>query len=273
RPRLPRLRDRDPDEHPRRQGGTARTGGPQLRARPHLRAEQPARGARRHARAEDDLPGVAAQAHRPPGRAGRSIRGRPRRGMRTSVVICVYTKERWDDIREAVESVRAQRRQPHELILVVDYNPDLQLELKKAYPDAIVVENTHEKGLSGGKNTGAETATGDIVAYLDDDAVADPGWLEALEGGFQSPEVVGVGGRTVPRWATGGRPRWFPGEFDWTVGCTYTGMPTVRAPVINVMGGNAAFRREVIGEVGGFHTGIGRSVQGRKNRPLGCEET
>lgn len=193
--------------------------------------------------------------------------------MRTSVVICVYTKERWDDIREAIESVRAQRRQPHELILVVDYNPDLHLELKKAYPDAIVVENIHEKGLSGGKNTGAETATGDIVAYLDDDAVADPGWLEALEEGFQTPEVVGVGGRTVPRWATGSRPRWFPGEFDWTVGCTYTGMPTVRAPIRNVMGGNAAFRREVIGAVGGFHTGIGRSVQGRKNRPLGCEET
>ena len=39
------------------------------------------------------------------------------------------------------------------------------------------------------------------------------------------------------------------------------------------MGGNAAFRGEVVGEVGGFHTGIGRSVQGRKSRPLGCEET
>jgi hypothetical protein len=39
------------------------------------------------------------------------------------------------------------------------------------------------------------------------------------------------------------------------------------------MGGNAAFRREVVSEVGGFHSGIGRSVQGRKSRPLGCEET
>ncbi|MBG0825086.1 glycosyltransferase family 2 protein [Planomonospora sp. ID91781] len=193
--------------------------------------------------------------------------------MKISVVICVYTEDRWEDIREAVESVERQRRKPYEVILVVDHNPDLHLRLKQEYPGAIVVENAHEQGLSGGKNTGAATASGDVVAYLDDDAVAEPGWLEALEEGFQDPAVVGVGGSTRPLWAAGRRPRWFPPEFDWTVGCTYVGMPTVRAPIRNVMGGNAAFRREVVGAAGGFHTGIGRSVQGRRSRPLGCEET
>ncbi|MBB2911150.1 glycosyltransferase involved in cell wall biosynthesis [Streptosporangium becharense] len=193
--------------------------------------------------------------------------------MKSSVVICVYTEERWEDIRAAVESVENQRRKPHEIILVVDYNPDLHLRLKREYPHAVVVENTQEKGLSGGKNTGAAIATGDIVAYLDDDAVAEPGWLEALEEGFQDPSVVGVGGLTRPLWASGRRPGWYPHEFDWTVGCTYRGMPTKRAPIRNVMGGNAAFRRQLVGDVGGFHTGIGRSVQGRKPRPLGCEET
>ncbi|WP_329084636.1 MULTISPECIES: glycosyltransferase family 2 protein [unclassified Streptosporangium] len=193
--------------------------------------------------------------------------------MRSSVVICVYTEDRWEDIRAAVESVQNQTHEPHEIILVVDYNPDLHLRLKKEYPGAIVVENAQEKGLSGGKNTGAATASGDIVAYLDDDAVAEPGWLEALEEGFQDPTIVGVGGQTRPLWGIGHRPGWYPHEFDWTVGCSYLGMPTERARIRNVMGGNAAFRREVIGGVGGFHTGIGRSVQGRKPRPLGCEET
>ncbi|MER5644507.1 glycosyltransferase family 2 protein [Streptosporangium sp. NPDC002524] len=195
--------------------------------------------------------------------------------MRSSVVICVYTEDRWDDIRAAVESVENQTHEPHEIILVVDYNPDLHLRLKKEYPGAIVVENAQEKGLSGGKNTGAATASGDIVAYLDDDAVAEPGWLEALEEGFQDPTIVGVGGLTRPLWgtATGRRPGWYPHEFDWTIGCSYLGMPKERARIRNVMGGNAAFRREAIGGVGGFHTGIGRSVQGRKPRPLGCEET
>ncbi|MEV4111101.1 glycosyltransferase family 2 protein [Nonomuraea sp. NPDC049695] len=193
--------------------------------------------------------------------------------MNTSVVICVYTEERWEDIRQAVESVESQTRPAYELILVVDHNPDLHLKLKHAYPQATVVANTHEKGLSGGKNTGVATANGEIVAFLDDDAVADAGWLEALEEGFQVTGVVGVGGRTDPLWASGRRPQWFPYEFDWTVGCTYRGMPEVRAPIRNVMGGNAAFLRDVVSEVGGFHSGIGRSVQGRKSRPLGCEET
>ncbi|MGV9777925.1 glycosyltransferase family 2 protein [Streptosporangium sp. NPDC003464] len=193
--------------------------------------------------------------------------------MRSSVVICVYTEERWEDIRAAVASVEGQRRRPYEIILVVDHNPDLHLRLKQEYPGMTVVANTHEKGLSGGKNTGAATASGDIVAYLDDDAVAEPGWLEALEEGFQDPTIVGVGGLTRPLWATGHRPRWLPHEFDWTVGCAYRGMPTRRARIRNVMGGNAAFRREAVGEIGGFHTGMGRSVQGRRSRPLGCEET
>jgi glucosyl-dolichyl phosphate glucuronosyltransferase len=193
--------------------------------------------------------------------------------IRASVVICVYTADRTNDIREAVESVRGQTLPAHELILVVDHNPDLHLVLKDAYRDAVVVENGRERGLSGGRNTGVDIATGDIVAFLDDDAVASPGWLAAFAEHFADLAVAGVGGFTRPLWLTGARPRWFPEEFNWVVGCSYRGMPTERARIRNVMGGNAAFRREVIGEVGGFSTAIGRKVQGRKSRPLGCEET
>ncbi|MBO3748252.1 glycosyltransferase family 2 protein [Streptosporangiaceae bacterium NEAU-GS5] len=192
--------------------------------------------------------------------------------MKISVVVCVYTEDRWDDIRQAVWSVRAQGRPAHELIVVVDHNPDLHVKLKSEYPDAIVVENAYARGLSGGKNTGVDLATGDLVAFLDDDGVADPGWLEAFAACFADPAVVAVGGLTTPLWATG-RPRWFPEEFDWTVGCTYRGMPAERAPIRNPMGGNACFLRSVFAEVGGFSSDIGRNVQGRRSRPLGCEET
>jgi len=193
--------------------------------------------------------------------------------IRISVVICVYTEDRWGDIRDAVDSVRGQTLPAHEVILVVDHNPDLHLKLKDAYRDAIVIENTQERGLSGGRNTGVAIATGDVAAFLDDDAVAAPGWLAAFAEQFRDPAVTGVGGLTRPLWLTGERPRWFPEEFNWVVGCSYRGMPTRRARIRNVMGGNAAFRREVIAPVGGFSTAIGRNVQGRKSRPLGCEET
>ena len=62
RPRLRRLRGRDPDEHPRRQGRAARCTRCQPRALPDPRREQPARRPRRHPGAEDHHPGVAAPA-------------------------------------------------------------------------------------------------------------------------------------------------------------------------------------------------------------------
>jgi GT2 family glycosyltransferase len=186
-----------------------------------------------------------------------------------SVVICAHSEDRWDATLEAVASVRQQSLAAAETILVVDHNPALQARLASALPDVVVTENREEQGLSGGRNTGIALAHGEVVAFLDDDAVADTRWLEFLTDSYTDPAVTGVGGLTMPRWQTR-RPSWFPDEFAWVVGCTYLGMPTSRAPVRNLHGGNASFRREVFGAVGGFRSGIGRSAS---KRPLGCEET
>ncbi len=185
-----------------------------------------------------------------------------------SVVICVYTEDRWDDVRAAVASVRAQHTEPHEIIVVVDHNPALYERLKSALPDVVVVENRQARGLSGGKNTGIAVARGDLVAFLDDDAVAEPDWLRFLGAPYAEENVLGVGGLTRPLWETE-RPAWFPEEFDWVVGCTFVG----REPgqVRNLLGGNASFRREAFDIAGGFPSHLGRSAA--KQRPLGCEET
>jgi len=190
-------------------------------------------------------------------------------GLSVSVVICAHQEERLADTIAAVNSVRRQSLPPAEIIVVADHNPVLHRLLTSALPDLVVAENQEARGLSGGRNTGIAMARGDIVAFLDDDAVADPGWLKFFADPYSDPAVIGVGGLTVPRWGTR-RPSWFPAEFDWVVGCSYVGMPTSPAPVRNLHGGNASFRREVFGVVGGFRNGIGRSAS---SRPLGCEET
>ncbi|MFH8977495.1 glycosyltransferase family 2 protein [Streptomyces sp. NPDC017890] len=190
-----------------------------------------------------------------------------------SVVICVYTEDRWEDILAAVSSVRAQSHPARETLLVVDHNQALRDRLLKEYKereDVRVLANTGPRGLSAGRNTGIAASRGDVIAFLDDDAVAEHDWLRHFAAAYADPAVVAVGGRTVPIWASGRRPVWFPEEFDWVVGCTYRGLPPGRVRVRNVLGGNASFRREAFDAAGGFATGIGRDGD---KRPLGCEET
>ena len=200
---------------------------------------------------------------------GQDERGRRMSQLSVSVVICAHADDRWDDTLAAAASVRGQSHPAKELIIVVDYNRPLYERLRTALPDAVVLENRDRQGLSGGRNTGIAASTGEVIAFLDDDAVADVNWLKCLVDAYTDPSVAGVGGLTRPAWDTE-RPAWFPQEFDWVIGCTYIGMPTRRAPVRNVLGGNASFRRDVFEQVGGFISGIGRD---RGKRPLGCEET
>ncbi|WP_433548367.1 glycosyltransferase family 2 protein [Streptomyces sp. CA-294286] len=199
--------------------------------------------------------------------------------LTVTVVICVYTEDRWEDILAAVSSVRAQSRPAAETLLVVDHNPALRERLAKEFGERAgggpaagvrVLANAGPRGLSAGRNTGIAAARGEIVAFLDDDAVAERDWLHHFVRGYADPHVMAVGGRTVPAWSSGRRPAWFPEEFDWVVGCTYRGIPPGKVRVRNVLGGNASFRRSAFDAAGGFATGIGRDGD---RRPLGCEET
>jgi len=186
-----------------------------------------------------------------------------------SVVICAYTEDRWEQTCAAVESVRRQSLPSAETILVCDCNPALSARARAALPDVTVLDNVRAKGLSGARNTGAAAARGEIIAFLDDDAVAHEDWLKFLADAYEDPAVAGVGGLTLPRWQTA-RPAWLPEEFYWVVGCNYRGMAPSGARVRNLIGANMSFRREVFDLVdGGFAVGIGRT----SSRPLGCEET
>ncbi|MFI6684648.1 glycosyltransferase family 2 protein [Streptomyces sp. NPDC050485] len=193
-----------------------------------------------------------------------------------SVVVCVYTEDRWEDILAAVSSVRTQSLPALETLLVVDHNERLLERLRAEFKDLAaagevrVLANAGPRGLSAGRNTGIAAARGEFVAFLDDDAVAERDWLRHFAEGYGDLRVMAVGGRTMPAWASGRRPAWFPEEFDWVVGCTYRGLPPGRVVVRNVLGGNASFRKSAFDAAGGFATGIGRDGD---KRPLGCEET
>ena len=185
-----------------------------------------------------------------------------------SVIVCAYTERRWDCLRAALESVRAQDVQPFEIIAVIDYNPALEKRVSAAYPDIKTISNGGRRGLSAARNTGVRCAQGTLVAFLDDDAVAERDWLARMLAHYADPAVIGVGGRVMPLWP-GQRPRWFPEEFNWVVGCSYRGQPERLAVVRNPIGCNMSFRRAFVEQLGGFREGIGREG----SDGAGCEET
>ena len=180
-----------------------------------------------------------------------------------SVVIAAFSSERWDYLRAAVASVAAQASPALETIVVIDHNPDLLARARRELA-AAVRPNAGARGASGARNTGVAHSRGEIVAFLDDDAAATSGWLGRLRAHFADPGVVGVGGRIDPLWATD-RPRWFPGEFGWTIGASYTGMPEQTARVRNVWAGNMAVRRAAFDAAGGFREDFGKV--GTASRP------
>jgi hypothetical protein len=181
-----------------------------------------------------------------------------------SVVIAAFTMDRWTDLQEAVASVHAQTVPVLETVVVIDHHPDLLARARRELTGVTVIPNAGGRGASGGRNTGVAASHGEVVAFLDDDAVASPRWLEPLLRHFSRPDVVGVGGRLDPLWA-GPEPRWFPPEFGWAVGASYRGMPEDAGPVRNVWSGNMAIRRQVFDAIGGFRADFGKV--GGRSRP------
>jgi glycosyltransferase involved in cell wall biosynthesis len=184
-----------------------------------------------------------------------------------TAVVCSHDVARWPLLVRAVESLRAQTVPVDEILVVIDHNEHLR-SMADELTDVRVLANARTRGLSGARNTAVAAAGCEVVAFLDDDAWAAPDWAARMLAVYEDPTVSGVGGAIEPHWVTG-RPSWFPDEFDWVVGCTYRGLPTVRSTVRNVIGANMSFRRSVLDAAGGFDELLGR-VGGDG---AGCEET
>lgn len=195
-----------------------------------------------------------------------------------AIIICTYSSERYALLKSAIDSVQAQRGPKPELVIVVDGNPELQrdltVELEELGISATVVANTGPRGLSHARNCGIAATRAGLVAFLDDDAVADARWLETLVAAFTDPRVKAAGGAVLPALAAK-RPAWWPVQFDWVVGCSYDGqLPrhTVAdspVPVRNVIGAGMLIHRTAFDAVGPFSTSLGRVG----TIPVGGEET
>lgn len=163
----------------------------------------------------------------------------------------------------------SQQPSPGAVIVVVDHNDDLRARITRRFSDprVTVMANTAQRGLSHARNAGVTACATSLVAFVDDDAIPDPGWLANLRAAFDGGDVVVAGGHARPRWAAE-EPRWLAPELLWTVGCSYAGMVREGA-ARNPLGCNMLFATAVFDRVGGFDPAVGRLG----SKPLGCEET
>src|SRR6056297_835017 len=180
--------------------------------------------------------------------------------MKVSVVVCTYTMERYDAFTEAVESALAQTYDPIEVVLVIDGNPEVYDHAVEDFGNresVIISDNDENQGISYSRTRGAELASGEIVAFIDDDGVAEEDWIVKLVEVYEKTDAIAVGGDVRPNWQ-GERPDFFPEEFYWLVGCVEPGFAEDGEEVRNTYGSNISYRREEFLEVGGYDPNTGR---------------
>ena len=114
--------------------------------------------------------------------------------MKTSVVIPTYN--RWNSLKKCLDSLINQSSSPDQVLVIDGGSNDYTPKGIKSYPVEFKIQD--KKGLVYAYNYGAKKANGDIIAFIDDDAIAKSDWIEQLENKYASSKTVGaVGGQIV----------------------------------------------------------------------------
>jgi GT2 family glycosyltransferase len=179
-----------------------------------------------------------------------------------SVSAVVVTYQRPDYVARCLDHLLAQTRPIGEIVVVDSSDDDETARLvADHYPGVDYVTNTLGRGhTAAARDIGYRRTTGEILAFVDDDAFAEPDWLEHLVPFYADPTVGGVGGRQIRRQ---------PGELtdevdtigrllpDGTLTGGFAADPGHPVDVDHLLGANMSFRRSAIDAVGGIRDGYG----------------
>lgn len=187
-----------------------------------------------------------------------------------SIIVCAHRTDRFQDLLEAIDSLLAQSYSRFEIIAVIDGNPELYEMAKNMAEDPRIRVTLNERnlGLSESRNRGITIAKGDVIAFFDDDAIAEANWVEELVRMYLELDAIAAGGCILPLWLVG-EPSCLPKEFYWLIGATHKGFPEEVAEVRNTFGSNLSFRSDVLSALGGFRSEMGVRAKGQ----LQSEET
>ena len=162
---------------------------------------------------------------------------------RVSVVVCSYNGA--PTIRDCLEGLSRLAYPNYEVIVVDDGSTDDTAAIARRYNGRLI--QTENRGLANARNTGLAAATGEIVAYLDDDAYPDPEWLTYLVATFMSTSYAGVGGPNIAPPGDGPIAECVAQAPGGPVHVLVTDREAEHIP-----GCNMAFRKSCLDAIGGF---------------------
>jgi GT2 family glycosyltransferase len=161
------------------------------------------------------------------------------------VSVVVATRDRRERLAELLESLRGQTSDRFEVVVVDDGSTDgtpelLERERERGELDLRAIRRERGSGPARARNEGVGHARAPLVAFIDDDCVASPGWVEALLAAAETSPGAVLQGRTRPQ---GGRG-WQIGPFARSVMVEHGGPPYETC--------NIAYPRELFERLHGF---------------------
>jgi glycosyltransferase involved in cell wall biosynthesis len=177
-----------------------------------------------------------------------------------SAIVCTYNRAKW--LAGALDSLVQQSLdvRDYEILVVdnasTDETPAVVRALQEKHPGhAIISIYEPRQGLGYARNTGLEHARGKYVAYLDDDALANPDWLKHAVELFETvePAPICVGGPILPFYAAP-KPAWFKDEYKTR---SYGSEPLFLRRGQTFTGTNMVWSKEVARNLGGFEVKLG----------------
>jgi glycogen synthase len=173
------------------------------------------------------------------------------------VSVVINTDGRVHSLEMTLRSLRYLKYPNFEVCVVHGPTPDGTAEQLDRWRGQIKIEACLEKNLSKSRNIGIALAAGDIVAFIDDDAVPEPEWLNDIAIAYQDPKVGAAGGfvynhtGTELQWRYGTMDRLARGDLSWTRPAPEFGFP-FSYNVPHLLGTNSSLRREAAISIGGF---------------------
>jgi glycogen synthase len=178
--------------------------------------------------------------------------------MPSPVSIVINTYNRASTIGHTLESLKYLDYPDFEVIVVNGPSTDNTMEVLQSYEGAIKIGHCQQANLSVSRNIGIALAEGEVVAFIDDDAVPEPEWLSRIVAGYTNDDVGGVGGFVYDHTGYAFQSRYIlcdrvgNAQFECEVNPTkHYNFPFTRN-YCSPIGTNATFRRSALLKIGGF---------------------